>query len=46
MEILAGIGWLLAFVFGLGWWIEHRGVAGIKTDLENARREIQTRITK
>ena len=33
--------YLLIFVagFGAGYWVSHRGVAGITSDLEDARRE-------
>lgn len=46
MEIIALAGWLLAIIFGAGWWIEHRGIAGIKRDLEDAQREIRNRTTR
>ncbi len=35
------IGWLLAAGLGIGWWIDHRGIAGIKSDLADAKREAQ-----
>lgn len=45
MNIWLGLlGWSLAAGFGIGWWIEHRGIAGIKTDLADAKRELQKRM--
>ena len=46
MDLFTILGWLLAIGLGVGWWIEHRGVAGIKSDLANAKREIQARVKK
>ena len=46
MDWFAILGWLLATGIGIGWWIEHRGVTGIKSDLANAKREIQARVKK
>ena len=46
MDLFTILGWLLAIIFGIGWWIEHRGMAGIKSDLADAKREIQTRVKK
>lgn len=36
---LALIGWLAAAGFGIGWWIDHRGLVGIKSDLADAKAE-------
>lgn len=41
MTFIHWFGWLVAIGLGLGWWIDHRGVAGIKSDLSDARREAQ-----
>lgn len=41
MTTFAIIGWLLATGLGIGWWIDHRGIAGIKSDLADAKREVQ-----
>ena len=46
MTTFAIIGWLLAAGLGVGWWIEHRGIAGVKSDLVNAKKEIETRVRK
>ena len=46
MDLFTILGWLLAIIFGIGWWIEHRGVTGIKSDLADAKREINKRIKK
>jgi hypothetical protein len=40
------LGWLLAVGLGVGWWIDHRGAAGIKSDLADARRELQSRVKR
>lgn len=32
---------LLAVGLGVGWWVDHRGIAGIKSDLSDTRREAQ-----
>ena len=37
MTLLGILGWVVAIAFGLGWWIEHRGIAGIKSDLADAK---------
>lgn len=37
------IGWAGFAVCGLGWWIKHRGVAGIMRDLADARSEVEKR---
>jgi hypothetical protein len=37
------LGWLVALALGIGWWIDHRKIAGIKSDLADAKRELQTR---
>lgn len=39
MEILGILGWLIAIGLGVGWWIDRRGIAGIKSDLADAKRE-------
>lgn len=46
MTTFAIVGWLLAIGLGIGWWIEHRGVAGIRSDLADAKREIGKRVKK
>jgi hypothetical protein len=46
MTLLGYAGWALAAVFGVGWWISHRGLAGIRRDIADARREIRTRVRK
>lgn len=33
------IGWGLAVAIGIGWWVDHRGIAGIKSDLADAKSE-------
>lgn len=43
MDWLSLTGWLLALGLGIGWWIDHRGTAGIRSDLADAKREIQNR---
>lgn len=37
------LGWLVAIGLGIGWWLDHRGMAGIKSDLADAKREIKKR---
>jgi hypothetical protein len=37
------LGWVVALGLGVGWWIDHRGIAGIKSDLADAKRELERR---
>ena len=46
MEIFAIAGWIVAAICGAGWWISHRGLAGIKRDLADAKREVEKRVKK
>lgn len=40
------LGWLVAAGIGIGWWLDRRGIAGIRRDLADAKRELQNRIGK
>ena len=46
MDWFVIIGWLLAIGLGIGWWIDHRGTVGIRSDLADAKREIKMRVKK
>ena len=37
MTMAAIAGWMLAVALGAGWWIDHRGIAGIRRDLADAK---------
>ena len=43
MTSLTILGWLVALFLAIGWWIDHRGIAGIRSDLADAKREIENR---
>ncbi|HEY4773407.1 MAG TPA: hypothetical protein VIH40_01180 [Xanthobacteraceae bacterium] len=46
MTAFAIIGWLLAAGLGIGWWLDHRGIAGIKSDLADAMSVVQRLIAR
>ncbi len=46
MDLLCIIVLLIALGLGFGWWRERRGMAGIKSDLADAKREVEARIKK
>ena len=40
------IAWGLVLGLGLGWWLDHRGAAGIRRDYADAKREIDARLRR
>lgn len=46
MDLMGIAGWVIAIGLGIGWWVDHRGVAGIRSDLADAKRELQKRAGK
>lgn len=44
MDWLGIAGYVIAAILGAGWWLERRGVPGIKRDLADAKREVGNRV--